>query len=67
VAVLVSPHEIHIMGAVSKDDRSKQVLKLNKQMTIKRIFSSIEPNVVIFVTDDCIAQYDTSKNMILGQ
>jgi hypothetical protein len=30
VAILHSPHEIHIVSSVVKDDKTKQVLKLNK-------------------------------------
>ena len=36
-------------------------------MNIKKIFSSTEENVLIFVTDDTITQYDTKRLEIVGQ
>ena len=36
-------------------------------MNIKKIFSSTEENVLMFVTDDTIAQYDTKRLEIVGQ
>ena len=67
VAILKSPYEIQLVSAQNKEDKSVLTLKLNKSMNIKNIFSSTDENVLIFTTNDCIAQYDTKNNKILGQ
>ena len=36
-------------------------------MTIKRIFTGNEENVLIFVDDNSISQYDTTSNQIIGR
>ena len=67
VAILHSPNELHIVSASNKDDKTRTVLKLSNSLKIKAIFSSMEENVMIFTTENCIAQYDVKNGKILGQ
>ncbi len=40
---------------------------MSNSLKIKSIFSSMEENVMIFTTENCIAQYDIKNGKILGQ
>ncbi len=67
VAILHSPNELHIVSASNKEDKTRTVLKLSNSLKIRSIFSSMEENVMIFTTENCIAQYDIKNGKILGQ